>query len=244
MQWHRALTLEGALSVFLWACSACGSGDSFREPVIVVAASWKLRSHILSDFLSTFPFQELDQVALASHQSRSCAAPCRQSKPVVPGAHLAHGTEQRTQSGGLEWWTDPTVETSMRPVAGPLCAPSCACLVGARAWRGVSLSRPYRLDSSARGESLLSCGASTHRAVRQLSAPRAAARGQSSAAPHAKAVIGSSARRPAAVIGSSVIGSPRGGRRRPSAPCAVAYGPPLRGQCFPRRPALGFAERP
>ncbi len=83
MQWHRALTLEGALSVFLWpgACSACDSGDSFREPVIVqvVAASWNLGSHILSDFLSTFPFQELDQVALASHQRRSCAAPCRQS---------------------------------------------------------------------------------------------------------------------------------------------------------------------
>ena len=95
----------------------------------------RVRFHLLS----TFPLQELDQVALASHCGRrlTCTTPCRHIMPVAPGAHLAHGTEQRTQSGGQERWTDPTVETSMRPVAGPLCAPSCACLVGARAWRGV-----------------------------------------------------------------------------------------------------------
>jgi hypothetical protein len=89
------------------------------------------------------------------------------------------------------------------------------------------------------------------------------ARGPSlaSAAHRTEAVIGSSARRAAAVIGSSahraaavfgfpsprggpgrgtvVIGSPRGGRRRPSAPCAVACGPRLKqGPALASRPVF------
>ncbi len=97
MQWHQALTLEGALSVFLWACSACGSGDSFREPVIVVAASWKLRSHILSDFLSTFPFQELDQVALASNRAGRAPRPVANQSPW-PLGHILHTARSSVHS--------------------------------------------------------------------------------------------------------------------------------------------------
>jgi hypothetical protein len=102
----------------------------------------------VSDFISSphFPFKSLIRLLLRHIVvcRLTCTTPCRHIMPVSSGAHIAHGTQQRTQSGGQERWTDPTVETSMRPVAGPLCAPLCACLVGERAWRGVS-SRPSRL---------------------------------------------------------------------------------------------------
>jgi hypothetical protein len=101
----------------------------------------------------------------------TCTTPCRDIMPVAPGAHIAFSTEQHTQSGGQERLTDPTVETSMRPVAGPLCAQSCAFLVRERAWRGVSL-RPSRrqVDNPCSAAAL-----SAHRAARQSSARSAAA---------------------------------------------------------------------
>ena len=149
IQLHRTPTLDGALRVFLWACSARGSGDGFqRFSNRCCCPPLRLRSHMLSDFISSphSPFKSLIRLLLRHIVvgQLTYIAPCRHLKPVAPGAQLAHGTEQRTQSGGQERWTDPTVETSMRPVAGPLCAPSCACLVGARAWRGISSSRPSR----------------------------------------------------------------------------------------------------
>jgi hypothetical protein len=48
-------------------------------------------------------------------------------KPLAPGAHHAHSTEQRTQSGGIERWTDPTV---VRP-----CVP----------WQDLSVNRRARV---------------------------------------------------------------------------------------------------
>jgi hypothetical protein len=136
---------EEAFSVTLWACSAyaavtpaVGISNRCCSPSVP-------RSHVWSDFISSphSPFKSLIRLLLRHIVvgQLTYIAPCRHLKPVAPGAHLAHGTEQRTQSGGKERWTDPTVETSMRPVAGPLCAPSCACLVRARAWRGISSSR-------------------------------------------------------------------------------------------------------
>ena len=73
-------------------------------------------------------------------------APCRPTEPAASGAHLAHGTGQRSPSGGLERRTDPTVETSVRLVAGPLSAPSCACLEkqaggGGPAWHWLAARR-------------------------------------------------------------------------------------------------------
>ena len=63
---HRAPTSEGVLRAFLWACSACGSGDAFQwvqQSLLPLHRDLDLtcvRFHLLS----TFPFQELDQVAL------------------------------------------------------------------------------------------------------------------------------------------------------------------------------------
>jgi hypothetical protein len=146
---------------------------------------------MLSDFISSphSPFKSLIRLLLRHIVAGrlTCIAPCRHLKPVAPGAQLAHGTEQRTQSGGQERWMDPTVETSMRPVAGPLCAPSCACLVGARAWRGVSSSRPYRRQVEN------PCSAAALRPSGRYGGHRLAARRRSSA------------RRAAAVIGLALL---------------------------------------
>jgi hypothetical protein len=137
----------------------------------------------LSDFISSphSPFKSLIRLLLRHIVvgQLTYIAPCRHLKPVAPGAHLAHGTEQRTQSGGQERWTDPTVETSMRPVAGPLCAPSCACLVGARAWRGISSWRPSRrqVENPCSAGALRPTGQYGRRRIaarRRSSAPRAA----------------------------------------------------------------------
>ena len=207
------------MRVFLWACSARGSGDGFRRfSNRCCCTPLRLRSHMLSDFISSphSPFKSLIRLLLRHIVvgRLTYIAPCRHLKPVAPGAHLAHGTEQRTQSGGQERWTDPTVETSMRPVAGPLCAPSCACLVGARAWRGISSWRPSRRQVEN------PCSAGALRPTEQYGRRRLAARRRSSA-PRAEAVIG----------------SPRGGGHRPG-PASLHRWP------FPRRLALGFAGRP
>ena len=47
------------------------------------------------------------------------------------GGHQLHGTGQHRASGGQERRTDPTVETSVRLVTRPSCAPSCSCPLNA-----------------------------------------------------------------------------------------------------------------
>jgi hypothetical protein len=136
------------------------ANDAFRDSAFVVAAPRRLRSHILSDFISAThsPFKSLVRLLLRHTGAGrlACTTPCRQSKPAAPGAHLAHGTEQRTQSGGLELCTDHsvTVETSLRPVDGLLCTVFLSCWSTGLAGR--IIVAPI---SSARGESLLGGGA-------------------------------------------------------------------------------------
>ena len=72
IQLHRAPTLEGALNVFLWACRHVARVTPFGDSAIVVTPFETSIPHVVRfHLLSTFPFQELDQVALASHRGRS-----------------------------------------------------------------------------------------------------------------------------------------------------------------------------
>ena len=85
IQLHRAPTLEGTLSVFLWACLARGSGDASRRSAIVVATPPRPRSHMLSDFISSphSPFKSLIRLLLRHIVAGRLPyiAPCRHLQP-------------------------------------------------------------------------------------------------------------------------------------------------------------------
>ena len=72
------------------------------------------------------------------------------------GGHQLHGTGQHRASGGQERRTDPTVETSVRLVTRPSCAPSCSCPLNA----GTTRRRRYVPP--------LGGGATAHRAASTL----------------------------------------------------------------------------
>ncbi len=67
-------------------------------------SSWTWIPHVL-DFICSphYPSKSLIRLLLLHTRAGrlSYSAPCRQSKPVAPGAHLAHGTE-REREGGRE----------------------------------------------------------------------------------------------------------------------------------------------
>ena len=151
---------EEAFSVILWACSAyaavtpaVGISNRCCPPSVP-------RSHIFSDFNYSpqFPFKSLIRLLLISPRCRSArvVSSCRcQSSPRI-GGHQLHGTGQHRASGGQERRTDPTVETSVRLVARPSCAPSCSCPLNA----GTTRRRRYVPP--------LGGGATAHRAASTL----------------------------------------------------------------------------
>ena len=77
------------------------SGDAFRRFCNrCCCPPLRLGSHRLSDFISSphSPFKSLIRLLLRHIVvgQLTYITPCRHLKPVAPGAHLAHSTEQRT----------------------------------------------------------------------------------------------------------------------------------------------------
>jgi len=100
MQWYRTPTSEEALTVQPWACSACGSGDASWWFSNRCSSSPKTQIAHVSDIISSphSPFKSLIRLLLLSHGRRS-ATPDK-LPAQCQGAHLQHGTGQRSASGG------------------------------------------------------------------------------------------------------------------------------------------------
>ena len=154
MQWYRTPMSEEALTVQQWACSACGLSDASWWFSNRCSSSPQTQIPHVSDIISSphSPFKSLIRLLLLSHGCRSAAPGALPAqRPLAPGAHLQHGTGQRSTSGGRGWTSAADGSYGGYVRSFPWRYLPCTVVRGA-SWRGRGRLAARRRSSARRPE--------------------------------------------------------------------------------------------